>query len=295
MASRHLSRAHVLQTLFECDSQGGCTLEVAEVILKRNVTDFSDGDADTSFAETLLKGVLAKQEEIDTVLVASAPEWPLEKIAPIDRNILRIGLFELLFGDTSAVPPKVALNEAIELAKAYGSDTSAKFINGVLGAVYRSMGNPGKDDAPKDPTPLPHEHFGGVLLARAVDGAIEIAFVLDAFNRWTLPKAKCVSGELSDSAAKRALREDFGIDAELKMPLGEHEYIAHEPEKGRVVRTVGFFLAILPESTELVVVPSTSVQEVRWFEESIFDTMPVYEDLISVVRAGFIEAKRLCL
>ncbi len=302
MASRHLSRAHVLQTLFECDSQGGCSVETARAVLERNVNDFSDGDtssakagADSPFADTLLQGVLAKQEEIDRVIVASAPDWPLDRIASIDRNILRIGLFELLFANKGEVPPKVALNEAIELAKAYGSDSSAKFVNGVLGAVYKSMGNPGKDDTPKDPKPLPHEHFGGALLARARDEVIEIAFVLDAFNRWTFPKSKCVEGELSNSAALRALQEDFGIDAELKTPLGEHEYIAHEPEKGRVVRTVGFFLAIVPENTELTPHLSSSVKDARWFSESVLGTMSVYEDQRAVIEAGFLEAKHLCL
>ncbi len=137
MASRHLSRSLILQTLFECDMQGTLSAVAARDVLARNSIDPSHADADRSFAESLLAGIFAKKDELDAVIAKAAPQWPIDKIAPIDRNILRIGLFELLFSDYSAVPPKVALNEAIELAKSYGGETSSKFINGVLGTVYR--------------------------------------------------------------------------------------------------------------------------------------------------------------
>lgn len=140
MASRHLSRSAVLQALFECDMQG--TLDTrAPDVLARNLAEFSHGDADVPFAKALLQNVIAKKDEVDAVMVKAAPEWPLDKIAPVDRNVLRIGLYELLFGDQSAVPPKVAVNEAIELAKSFGGDTSGKFVNGVLGTVYRDIGD----------------------------------------------------------------------------------------------------------------------------------------------------------
>lgn len=139
MASRHLSRSLVLQTLFECDSKGTLSQDAASQVLKRNIDDFPHGDADVSFAEALLRSVLSKREETDAVMVQAAPEWPLDKIAAIDRNVLRIGLFELLFGNRDEVPPKVALNEAIELAKSFGGDSSGRFVNGVLGSVYRDI------------------------------------------------------------------------------------------------------------------------------------------------------------
>ena len=147
MASRHVSRALVLQTLFECDMQSAFAEESARNIFERDLKDFSRGTADVPFAENLLRNVIGKKSELDAVMVKAAPEWPLDHIAPIDRNILRIGLYELLFGDRNEVPPKVALNESIELAKSYGGDTSGKFVNGVLGSVYRSLGEPGKEDA----------------------------------------------------------------------------------------------------------------------------------------------------
>ena len=117
-------------------------------VLQRDLAEFSHGDVDESFAKSLLANVLAKKDEVDAVMVKAAPEWPLDKIAPVDRNVLRIGLYELLFGDKSAVPPKVAVNEAIELAKSFGGETSGKFVNGVLGTVYRDIGD--ADAATKD-------------------------------------------------------------------------------------------------------------------------------------------------
>ena len=116
----------------------------ARTILARNVAEFGGNDVDQSFMDRLLLGVIAKRGDIDLVIEKAAPEWPLERIAPIDRNILRLGLYELLFSDRVQVPAKVAINEAIELAKTFGGDSSGRFINGVLGAIYKELGEPGR-------------------------------------------------------------------------------------------------------------------------------------------------------
>ena len=143
MSSRHLSRSLALQTLFECDLKNILTSENVRSVLERNLTDSVYGSTDKTFAEVLLTGVLDKKGEIDAVIEKAAPQWPLDKVAPIDRNILRIGLYELLFGDAVSVPHKVAVNESIELAKSFGGDSSGKFVNGVLGAVLREMQDEG--------------------------------------------------------------------------------------------------------------------------------------------------------
>ncbi len=295
MASRHLSRSLVLQTLFECDMHGTYNQGEADAIMKRNLSDFSFGDTDEAFASSLLSGILSKRDEVDAVIVKAAPQWPLDKIAPIDRNILRIGLFELLFGDRETAPPKVVLNEAIELAKSYGGDSSGKFINGVLGSVYKDIGSPGKDDAPKTGTPMPHEHYGGVAVASTVDGVIKIAFVLDAFSRWTFPKSKCVEGELSDGAAKRSAKEDLGVDVAMQAPLGEHEYIAHEPEKGRVARTVGYFIGCLPANEKISPRHDDTVRDVKWFSEDEVGAVATYDDLLPILQAAFTMARQICI
>ena len=144
MANRHLARSVVLQTLFEWDTSNLSEAAAVEA-LQRNVEEFGGDDTDRPFMEALQHGVLAKRADLDLVITKAAPDWPLDRIAPVDRNILRIGLYELLFADRTQVPAKVAINEAIELAKVFGGDSSGRFVNGVLGAVYKELGEPGKD------------------------------------------------------------------------------------------------------------------------------------------------------
>src|SRR3989338_4400801 len=145
--NRHLSRSIVLQTLFEWDFNSKDKKRVWN-FLDYNVDNFALCAEEKEFTKSLLTGILEKNDKIEKIIKKAAPEWPLEQVAIIDRNVLRIGLYELLFGDRKEVPPKVAINEAIELAKNFGGESSVKFVNGVLGTVYREIGEPGKDDAP---------------------------------------------------------------------------------------------------------------------------------------------------
>jgi N utilization substance protein B len=108
-------------------------------IVEKNIKEFGPGLEEASFVWQLVTGVIQHLPEIDKIIEKAAPEWPIDQIAIVDRNVLRIGLYELLFGDKEAVPPKVAINEAIELAKTFGGESSGKFINGVLGTVYKEI------------------------------------------------------------------------------------------------------------------------------------------------------------
>jgi len=108
-------------------------------ILEKNIMEFGEGINEMDFMQRLLTGVSEHRPKIDKIIEKSAPEWPLEQITIVDRNVLRIGIYELLFGDKKEVPPKVAINEAIELAKNYGGESSGRFVNGVLGTIYREM------------------------------------------------------------------------------------------------------------------------------------------------------------
>ena len=137
MATRHLVRSVVLQSLYEWDFYH--RKKDVTAILERNLTEFAPGIDEPDFAWRILKGIVEHLDKIDKIIVKAAPEWPLEKIAMVERNVLRIGLYELLYADKEEVPPKVAINEAIEVAKNYGGPNSVKFINGVLGTVYREM------------------------------------------------------------------------------------------------------------------------------------------------------------
>ena len=137
-ANRHLGRIVAMQTLYEQDFRQECndTSFKLKKVLKRNIDRYEETIDDKKFIEQLVAGVDTKQGEIDDIIRPLAPEWPLEQIARIDRAVLRIGVYELLFDDS--VPPKVAINEAVELAKAFGGDNSSKFVNGVLGTVLRN-------------------------------------------------------------------------------------------------------------------------------------------------------------
>lgn len=148
MANRHLQRSVAMQALFEWDFQGKHD-EFIDEIVDRNVKEFAPGIEEFDFVVALVKGTLEKRATIDALIEKCAPEWPLEQVTIIDRNILRLGIYELMHGNYSEVPPKVAINESIELAKTFGGESSARFVNGVLGTIYREMGEPMKNDTSK--------------------------------------------------------------------------------------------------------------------------------------------------
>jgi N utilization substance protein B len=138
MASRHLSRSIVLQSLYEWDFYGKKE-GVLKEILERNIKDFGPGLEDLDFIWKLTEKIQQHIQDLDKIIEKAAPEWPIAQISIIDRNVLRIGLCELLYANKEEVPAKVAINEAIELAKTFAGQTSGKFINGVLGTVYKQM------------------------------------------------------------------------------------------------------------------------------------------------------------
>lgn len=145
MANRHLSRSIAMQSLYEWDFNNKNSNKLKKTV-ERNIEEFGPGLGSADFVWQLVNGVVENIDKIDKIIEKSAPEWPLDQITIIDRNVLRIGLYELLFGNREEVPPKVAINEAIELAKTFGGESSGRFINGVLGTVYREIGEPGKNE-----------------------------------------------------------------------------------------------------------------------------------------------------
>jgi len=140
MASRHLSRSIAMQSLYEWDFYGKKPEDLDEIV-KKNIKEFGVGLKDDKFIWKLIKGVVKHLSQIDKIIEKAAPEWPINQITIIDRNVLRIGLYELLYEDKEEVPPKVAINEAIELAKSFGGESSGRFINGVLGTVFKEIEN----------------------------------------------------------------------------------------------------------------------------------------------------------
>ncbi len=293
MANRHLSRSIVLQTLFEWDFMGGgneWNQEKLEEALTRNLSEFGPGLEDDVFVFNLTKEVLKKRKVVDEIIEKAAPDWPIDKISPVDRNILRIGLCELLFGDRTQVPPKVAINEAIELAKTFGGENSGKFVNGVLGAVYKELGEPEKHQTskkkkvaePVDISTLPQEKLGGALVFARKDGQIVFALVHDVFGYWTLSKGRIEENEDIKDGTKREIKEEIGLDVEILEKLGENEYVATHPEKGKTLKKVAYFLAESPYR-ELVLESSGGLDGARWFTLKEIPELRIYNDIVPLI------------
>jgi len=138
MAYRHLSRTIAMQSLYEWDFRNLSEKELKGVV-ERNLKEFGKGMEDSNFTKKIVFGIIKNLSKIDKIIKDSAPQWPISKINIIDRNILRIGVYELVFGDRKEVPPKVAINEAIELAKTFSGESSGKFVNGALGTIYNQL------------------------------------------------------------------------------------------------------------------------------------------------------------
>lgn len=138
MPSRHSARLIALQSLYQWDFNGSQEKDLSKIV-NYNIAEINPAAQDRKFIEALVDGVIKNQAEIDKLIVEYAPEWPLDQITVVDRNVLRLGIYELTFG--TEVPAKVAINEAIEIAKSFGGESSGKFVNGVLGAVYKSKSN----------------------------------------------------------------------------------------------------------------------------------------------------------
>ena len=139
MASRHLARSIAMQSLYEWDFYNKQT--DLSTIVERNIKEFGPGleEGNKDFVRRLASGVSENLQSLNAIIKKAAPEWPLGQITLVDRNVLRLGLYELIYGNKEEVPPKVAINESIELAKNFSGESSGKFVNGVLGTVFREL------------------------------------------------------------------------------------------------------------------------------------------------------------
>lgn len=285
MANRHLSRSVVLQTLFECDFMR-LTREQSLISLERNTEEFAPGMADVPFMKSIFEGALEKQGDLDKIITKAAPEWPLDKISNVDRNVLRLGLYELLFAPRNEVPPKVAINEAIELAKTFGGENSGKFVNGVLGAVYKEIGEPGKSETSKrkkiEDIPyeqMPIQKLVGAIVYAFQDDDIYVALVHDVFGHWTLAKGKVKPDEELNAAVMRKVKEEIGLDVEVQDQLGENEYIASDPELGKLRKQVNYFLAESPYQ-EVILEKKGGLDDAKWFKLSEIVDLNLYNDIV---------------
>ncbi|MFA6476159.1 MAG: transcription antitermination factor NusB [Candidatus Paceibacterota bacterium] len=291
MANRHLCRSLAMQVLFELDFRDGSPAKKIDETIERVVAEFAPGMEDLSYVKEIVDGVVSHQDKIDAIVEKAAPDWPIEQIAAVDRNILRLGLYELIFSDRADVPAKVAINEAIELAKTFGGESSGRFVNGVLGTVYKELGEPGKNDVstkkkkildiPYDQMPI--EKLGGAVVFSKVGDEIFLAMVHDVFGRWTLSKGHIEEGEELEAGTIREIKEEMGVDMKILQELGTNEYIASDPEKGKTRRQVTYFLAEVKGKPELTLEKKGGLDNTKWFPLAEVPELNMYDDMVPII------------
>ncbi|MCD5389987.1 MAG: transcription antitermination factor NusB [Candidatus Pacebacteria bacterium] len=285
MANRHLYRSIVLQTLFEWDIRNFVSYDVKESIQYNTSSFLSISSEVNEDVFTIFQDIKKKRVLIDEIIEKAAPDWTLAKMTIIDRNILRLGMYEMLFVDKEQVPAKVAINEAVELAKQFGGGKSGRFINGVIGAVYKELGEPGKDFKDKKSKTIPLEEMEidqkGSAVVYSIDEhrIIRIGMVHDIFGYWTLAKGGIREGETTENGTIRAIKEETDWSISIEEKLGENEYIAYPPERGAVRKQVQYFLAASVYTKPTLDTESGGLDDVRWFELSEISDLNVYDDV----------------
>lgn len=283
MANRHLARTIALQTLFEWDfSKGKKDLEKTFNYIKE---EFAPDFDDQGFSLDLIKNVAKQQKELDEIITTFAPEWPIDQITLTDRNVLRIGVYELKMNPD--IPPKVAINEAIELAKAFGGDSSGKFVNGVLGSIYKEMVKRGeKQDLSSQGI---REMSAGGMVYRQADDGYYFVLILDAYDKWTFPKGHVDKGEKEETAALREIGEETGLkNLKSKGYLGETEVKVHKPNEKPFRKLIKYYL--VESQDEALMVPDTSeLKDVKWYTAKQALDILGYENAKDIFKKGLEE------
>lgn len=279
MSQRHISRQIALQTMYELDVRGATSINRMDLkdVVDRNIEELSPDHKDKSYLYDLLDMVLSRLVTINDIIVKAAPEWPMDKISYVDRNILRIGLAELLFADREQVPPKVAIDQAIELAKAFGSETSGKFINGVLGAIYKELGEPDKNSIAKKRNL--EENLTGIVLYSIYQEEIYIGLVHDLFKHWTICKSHTDADKTDIENIKKVSKKEFGIDQVLDYSVVKKgQYIANHPEKGKIIKNVTYYLVKVPHLYPVVEIGG-GLDDAKWWKLNEIGSLKIYKEI----------------
>ena len=283
--NRHLSRTIAMQSLYEWNFHPEAdVLEITHRVMKP-----VEKDVDIEYLDRVIKGTAESIDEIDGLIAKAAPEWPLERISSIDRNILRLGLAELLYADRTQVPAKVAINEAIELAKTFGSASSGRFVNGVLGAVYVELGEPGKSEGvarkkdAKNGGKMPVEELVGAIVYAREKGEVYLALVHDIFGHWTLSKGRLQEDESQEDGVKRKAKEEMGLEVSVDEMLGENEYIANDSESGGKKRRHATYYLAHSDFKDLILKRTGGLDDAQWFPLAAVGDLNFYDDILPVV------------
>lgn len=275
MSTRHLSRTIAMQTLFEWDFNHHS--QKMQKLIEENIKQYAVGLKNTSFVEELVRGVTKNLEAIDKIIEKYAPEWPIDKITIIDRNVLRIAIYEMLF--EKEVPPKVVINESIEIAKTFGAESSGKFVNGVLGSIFNDI-EEGKIDlknieeksrkvSPRDKKDYKEVSVGAVVYKKDKEG-LKFALIKDAINKWTFAKGKIgdnIEDEKITEALARELEEEIGVkNIIIKNKIGAIDVVVNKPDKEAYDKKIIYYL-VESKDEELIPEKVVTVKDAKWFTE----------------------------
>ncbi len=290
MYTRREYRKVVMQSLYEIDMTCGMNINIldAKNILNRNIKEFLPDSIENEFAINLFTVVMERLITIDEIITKAAPEWPVEKISIVDRNVLRIGLSEMVFGDKNNVPPKVAIDEAIEVAKEFGGESSSKFVNGVLGAVYKELKGDDKsdEDEPKknlknNKTKREEVRIGVIIFTKLVEKDRTENYVLldsDRFGSYTFVKGEDVNDGDKEEFLKKYVSENIGLDIHNINYFDHNAYISHHPEKGNVHKIVHYHTAMCDFRPAQNLKPESKSSYV-WVKVSEIEKTKIYKDL----------------
>ena len=289
MSLRHLAREVVIQALFTWDFKGK-TGEHSDEMFAFPL-ELRSKIHDVDFPQELFEGVLKKVNVIDEIIEKAAPQWPLDRIAPVDRNILRLGIFELLFSERNDVPPRVAINEAIELAKSYGGPNSYKFVSGVLGSIYEASDLKEKDQQLEkkklDPKNFPVSiKAGGLIYSEDEEGTKHYGFVHDIFGKWTLSKGGINEGEDPEVGVIREIKDEVGLECEVIEGIGFNEYLANDKQHGKIRKQVHYFLLKSPFGEIKLQEEGGGLTDASWFTKEEIHALTTYDDIRSIINLG---------
>ena len=282
--SRRDARIVIIQALFENDfhqreADSASMIQIFNTIAREH----NPALVDNEYAKKVLTGVASKYSDINAIIEKAAPDWPLDKIGSVDRNILRLGVFELLFGKDLEVPGRVALNEAIEITKMFLGDGARRFVNGVLGSIYTEVKDPAEDAYV--PKKMQHKKsVGGVIFRLDEDGSPWFAFVHDVFGKWTLSKGGLEEEESVEDGLRRVIKDEIGVDIEVIEKIGSNAYKAHPPT-GPVLKEVTYLLARTDDDL-LTLKETEGLDQAKWFSFDEAKKLSFYPDLRQIIVDG---------
>jgi transcription antitermination protein NusB len=312
MYTRREYRKVVMQSLYEIDMTLEMNINILDArnILNRNIQEFLPDSTEKEFVGNLFTTVIERLLTIDEIIIKAAPEWPLDKINIVDRNVLRIGLAEMVFGDKNNVPPKVAIDEAIEVAKEFGGESSGKFVNGVLGAVYKELKGDGEevdneDNKSKNDLNLTDNSYktkkrkeeirvGVIIFTQLKDGNDIKDYVLldkDRFGSYTFLKGEDLDKGNEDIFLKKYVNENTGLTIKDIKYLDHNAYISHHPERGNIHKIVRYHTAIC-DFKPVENLKSESKSDYVWMDLSKIDSVKLYKDLRPILKMAIDEYVR---